>query len=240
MVLTGPVAESPGRKTVQVRLSLFFLVLIVGGLGIDSVQFRDACFDGRQAANILFITYFFIMFTAMGRRLQRLMLVMTFLSYLGELLCSEALGMYDYKGNTIPLYVPFGHAMVYATGFVLSQTPAVQSNGRWLKQVFAVIFIALFAGAFVFAGDVFTLVFGVLFFWVLRRKKWDSKYYCIALCAVLVEFAGTGYRCWVWKPDLLGFLPAANPPLGAVFIYAGGDVILEKILFLWDKRKRVP
>ena len=238
IVLTGPVEESSGRKAVQLWLSLFFIVLIVVGLGVDSVQFRDAWFDGRQMANVLFVAYFMLMFYAMGRKLQRLMFVMTFLSYLGELLCSGALGMYDYKGNAIRLYVPFGHAMVYATGLILSQTPAVQNNKRYLKQVFTVIFVVLFAGAFVFTADVFTLVFAMLFFWVLRRKKWDSKYYCIALCAVLVEFVGTGYGCWSWKPVLLGFLPAANPPLGAVFIYAGGDVILEKILFLWDKRKR--
>jgi hypothetical protein len=237
ILLPGPLDETPSRKALQLRLAVLFLLFIIPGLGVDSVQFRDAYFDGRHIVNVAFIAYFFILYYAVGRKLQRLMFVMVPLSYLGELLCSEALGMYDYKNDTIPLYVPFGHALVYASGYIVAKSAIVQNNRKLLRSVFPVILAMLFMGAWLLAGDVFSAIFGMFFFLVLRRKKWDILYYCVALCAVFVEFTGTFFGCWVWKPEIFGILPAANPPVGAVFIYVGGDVILAKLLTLWDKKK---
>lgn len=238
IALPGPVYESPKLKTLQLWLAFSFFLFILAGLGIDSVQFTKAYFDGRQVANVLFIAYFLLLFNSVGRKLQRLMFVMVPLSYLGELLCSDALGMYNYKGDAIPLYVPFGHALVYASGYILAKAALTQKNATHLSIIFPAIFIIIFIGALAIAGDVFSLIFGIFFFLVLRRKKWDPLYYWIALYCVFIEFIGTAFGCWVWKPIIFGILPAANPPVGSLFIYTGGDVILAKILFLWDKRKR--
>lgn len=241
LFLISPAEQAYERSVIearQLRLALIFVLLIVVGLGIDSVQFCKTYFDGRQVANILFISYFCLMYYAVDKTLQRFMFVMVPLSYLGELLCSDVLGMYAYKGDAIPIYVPFGHALVFATGYVFAKTNFIQKRERQLKILFPVIFLLLFVGAWLFFDDVFSILFGVLFFLVMKRKRGNIMYYCLGFCALFVEFIGTPFGCWKWVPDIFNFLPAANPPVGTVFIYVGGDVILSKILFLWDKRNK--
>ena len=234
----GLIDESPSAKIRQLRLAGVFVLLFVIGLGIDSVQFSKTYFDGRYIANILFISYFCMMYFSVGKALQRLMLVMVPLSYLGELLCSEALDMYAYKGGAIPLYVPFGHALVFAAGYVFAETSFIQKREKELKIVFPIVFLLLFFGAWLLFNDVFSILFGALFFLVIKRKRGNIMYYCLGILALFVEFIGTPFGCWKWVPDIFNFLPAANPPVGTVFIYVGGDAILAKILFLWDKRNQ--
>lgn len=164
------------------------------------------------------------------------MVVMVVLSYIGELIFCKLLGMYSYRTSMIPLYVPVGHAIVYASGYILAHsTFAIKWNAR-LRVVFAIGFIALFLSAGLLFNDVFTLIFGVVFFLLLRRKRWENMYYFIAVCVIIIELIGTYFKCWTWSPRIFGYLSTANPPMGAVFFYAGGDVLLAKIVSVCDKQ----
>jgi hypothetical protein len=69
----------------------------------------------------------------------------------------------------------------------------------------------------------------------MRRKKWQIVYYTIALCVIFIELVGTYNKCWIWVPKTFDIIPVANPPMGAVFFYAGGDVILAKIVSYWKE-----
>lgn len=163
------------------------------------------------------------------------MFVMVFLSYIGELIFCKLLGMYAYRTPDIPLYVPFGHAIVYASGFVMAESPFFVANENKLKQLFFISFATLFLGVGIFLHDIFSLVFGTLFFVLLKRKKWNNVYYSIALCVIFIELVGTYFKCWTWVPKTFGVIPAVNPPMGAVFFYAGGDVILAKMVSYWKE-----
>lgn len=160
---------------------------------------------------------------------------MVFLSYMGELIFCKLLGMYAYRTSDIPLYVPFGHAIVYASGFVLVERPYFVSNENKLKQLFFILFATLFLGVGIFLHDIFSVVFGTLFFVLLKRKKWNNVYYSIALCVIFIELVGTYFKCWTWVPKTFGVIPAVNPPMGAVFFYAGGDMILAKMVSYWKE-----
>jgi hypothetical protein len=164
---------------------------------------------------------------------------MVFLSYIGELIFCKLLGMYNYRTEAIPLYVPFGHAIVYGSGYVLAYTKFAVKSKKKLRVFFACFFIILFLGVGFFLNDSFTLLFGVLFFMLLKRKKWQNLYYFIALCVIFIELVGTFFQCWTWVPKTFGVLSAANPPMGAVFFYAGGDVLLAKIVSIWKSEKAV-
>ena len=220
----------------QLGLALAFPLFTVVALGIDSVYFLNHYFDGRNITNVLAIVYFGLMYITSGSYLRKLMFVMVFLSYSGEIIFSTLLGMYTYRTEFIPLYVPFGHAIVYASGYIFAKTAFAARMDKPLRIVFAVTFTALFLYAGITFHDIFTLVFAVMFFLLLRRKRWENMYYFIALCVIMIELAGTYFKCWVWAPKIFGYLPAANPPIGAVFFYAGGDVLLAKIVSAWEKR----
>lgn len=226
------------RPKAQLFLAFFFTVFTIGALGIDSVFFTNQYFDGRMIVNIMAVVYFSCMFFCADMTLRKLMLVMVLLSYVGELIFCKLLGMYEYRTPFIPLYVPFGHAIVYASGYIFAHTKWVQQKEKQLQIFFAVFFVTLFLAVGIVLNDIFTLIFGVLFFVLLKRKHWQNLYYCIALCVIFIELVGTYFQCWTWVPKTYGVIPAANPPMGAVFFYAGGDILLVKITTLWNQRKR--
>jgi hypothetical protein len=211
----------------------FFPFFTVVALWIDSVNFSNIYFDGRNLTNILAVVYFYLFFRSSQSYLRKLMVVMVFLSYIGELIFCKLLGMYAYRTQDIPLYVPFGHAIVYASGYVFAETSFCIENDFFLKKFFLVSFILLFLGVGLFLNDVFSLIFGTLFFVLMKRKKWQNVYYFIALCVIFIELVGTYFKCWTWVPKTFGLISATNPPMGAVFFYAGGDVILAKIVSYW-------
>ena len=220
----------------QIWLALLFPLFTAIALGIDSIAFFERYFDGRQITNLLALGYALLIFYTSGDALRKLMVVMVILSYIGELIFCKLLGMYSYRTPMIPLYVPLGHAIVYASGYILAHSAfAIKWNAK-LKVVFATGFIALFLSAGLLFNDVFTLIFGLVFFLLLRRKRWENMYYFIAICVIIIELIGTYFKCWTWSPKIFGYLSAANPPMGAVFFYAGGDVLLAKIVSIWDKR----
>lgn len=231
------VAGNSGSKAAQMWLAIAFPVFTVLALGIDSVSFLHNYFDGRQLTNILAIGYFALMCYTSGQHLRRLMFVMVFLSYMGELVFCKLLGMYTYRTDAIPLYVPFGHAIVYASGFIVAHTPFALKADKKLRIIFAISFAALFLYVGIVLNDVFSLVFGFMFFVLLYRKRWQNMYYFIALCVIFIELTGTYFKCWAWVPKIFVCMPTVNPPMGAVFFYGGGDVLLAKIVSVWEKRK---
>lgn len=228
-------------KVLNVKKQLYFAVsfplFTILALGIDSVYFEAHYFDGRLIANFLAILYFTFFFLASDSYLRKLMIVMVFLSYIGELIFCSLLGMYDYRTVVIPLYVPFGHAIVYASGYVFANTVWAVRNDKLLQKQFAIGFILLFLSVGIFLNDLFSVLFGVFFFLLLKRKKWQNLYYFIAICVIFIELIGTYFQCWKWLPKTFGLIPAVNPPMGAVFFYAGGDVLLVKIVDYWKLKR---
>jgi hypothetical protein len=221
----------------QLNLAFGFTVFTIIALGIDSVFFTQQYFDARIITNIAAIIYFFLLFFSAEVYLRKLMLVMVFLSYIGEIIFCKLLGMYEYRTELIPLYVPFGHAIVYASGYIFANTKWAILKETSLRKFFAVSFTLLFLAVGFLLKDTFTLIFGTLFFVLMRRKRWQNLYYFIALCVIFIELVGTYFRCWTWVPKTFGVISAVNPPMGAVFFYAGGDVLLVKIVSIWDNRK---
>ncbi|MES2487724.1 MAG: hypothetical protein V4581_17485 [Bacteroidota bacterium] len=237
MIIAAQQKNESHSNNPQLWFALGFPFFTLLALGIDSPAFMHAYFDGRQLANTMAVCYFLGMFWASGSRLRGLMLVMVPLSYIGELIFCKLLGMYEYRNGLIPLYVPIGHAVIYASGYIYAYTRWAKACRKQFGVFFAVFFTLLFLYVGVFLNDIFSVISGVLFLLLLRRKRWQNLYCFVALCVIFIEMAGTLLKCWYWMPKIFGVLPAANPPMGAVFFYAGGDVLLAKIVDLWEKKK---
>lgn len=225
------------NKNYDQKKQLFFAVLFpfftLFALGINELQIDNQYFDNGHITNTVTILYFLFFFCFSDSYLRKLMFVMLFLSYLGEVIFCTLLEMYEYQTAFIPLYVPFGHAIVYASGYVFAQTEQAVKKDHILKKYFTAGFILLFLSVGLLLKDLFTVILGALFFLLLKRKKWQNLYYFIAVCVIFIELVGTYFKCWRWEPKIFGLIPTANPPMGAVFIYAGGDVLLSKIVDYW-------
>jgi hypothetical protein len=70
----------------------------------------------------------------------------------------------------------------------------------------------------------------------MRRRNWASLFFFVSCWVVVLELVGTYYQCWGWYPKAFGFIPTINPPMGAIFIYVGGDIVLNKIVHSIDRK----
>jgi hypothetical protein len=222
-------------RKLQVILLIVFPIFTLFGLHFDSIYFAKTNQSGQAIITVTTIIYFILLWFSAGNQLKKLMIVMVFLSYLGEVIFCKLLGWYTYRLGNIPWYVPLGHAIVFASGYILSEFEFLKRNDRILNLSFRFLFFLVFILLYVFGNDLFSLISGALFFLLLRRKRWQSLYFYIAFCVVLIELVGTYNGSWKWKPVLYGVVGTLNPPIGAVFFYAGGDVLLVKIVQLYDR-----
>lgn len=227
--------EGNARGRTYMRLiSVPFVILF---LALDSKQFAEAFFDGRNLVNFIVICFFFILLSTVDNRLRRLMLIMVPLSYLGEQVVCNLLDMYDYREFRIPLWVPFAHGILYGFGYIFSQLEWADKHDLVTRKIFIIFFGCVFAiSGFIFF-DILTLILAVLYFHALRRKKWNNLYFYISLFTLMVEYVGTYFGIWQWHTTAFGFIPTLNPPSAAIYIYIGGDAVLLRTMRYMDKKQ---
>lgn len=146
-----------------------------------------------------------------------------------ELVLSVGLGLYSYRWDNVPLFVPPGHGLIFLFALRAARTPLVQGARR------VVVGSALVAGClWVAAGltvipllggrlDVFGLFVLPMFVWFLRRPP-------AAMCAAAffviseLELIGTALGNWTWAETTpVMHLPAGNPPA----VVAAGYCVIE-------------
>jgi len=221
-------------KGQRVMLCLFpFFTFFM--LELDSVSFSLNHSQGQVYLNFIVFLFTLILWFFADNQLKKLIITMIFLSYLGEIIFCKMLGWYTYRLGNIPFYVPFGHAIVFASGYILSQINFLKKYDNLLKNIFIYTFLIVFILLFFLGNDLFSLISGALFMLLIRRKRWQTLYFYIAFCVIFIELVGTYYGAWKWRSILYGQITTLNPPLGAVFFYAGGDVILVKLIQIYDK-----
>jgi len=204
-------------------------------LKLDSVSFSENHSQGQFYLNFIVFLFTLILWFFANKQLKKLIFIMIFLSYLGEIIFCKLLGWYTYRLGNIPFYVPFGHAIVFASGYILSELEILKKYDNQLKNIFIYTFFVVFILLFFLGSDLFSLISGILFMLLIRRKKWQTLYFYIAFCVIFIELVGTYYGAWKWKSVLYKYISTLNPPLGAVFFYAGGDVLLVKIVQIYDR-----
>lgn len=204
-------------------------------LKLDSVSFSENHSQGQFYLNFIVFLFTLILWFFANKQLKKLIFIMIFLSYLGEIIFCKLLGWYTYRLGNIPFYVPFGHAIVFASGYILSELEILKKYDNQLKNIFIYTFFVVFVLLFFLGNDLFSLISGILFMLLIRRKRWQTLYFYIAYCVIFIELVGTYYGAWKWKSVLYKNISTLNPPLGAVFFYAGGDVLLVKIVQIYDR-----
>ncbi len=161
-----------------------------------------------------------------SRRAERRRLVLcVIIATLGECFLSLVWGLYEYRvAGGIPLFVPPGHALLFAWGVHASRFAP-----RWLPWTT----LASFAGIVTLGVLLRTDTEGVLWFSVLaacvvlgRRRR---LYATMFLLATTLELVGTSMGAWYWHPEVpwLG-LTSWNPPPCAGVLYCLLDLLVLK------------
>ncbi|WP_010136134.1 hypothetical protein [Ochrovirga pacifica] len=226
------------RINKNTNLSILIILLWTPFLFFDSTYFSNYYFDGKVITTLcVLVIDGFLLYTA-SLRLKIQILLMIPLSWLGEHLFCNVWDMYDYRAGTIPLYVPFGHAGVFAFGWLLTQKYVTKHNSITLKRSFTIFYALAFFIVITFFKDTLSMLLGALFFWALKRKKFLPFYLIMGTLVLYLELAGTYLQVWTWS-NQQGFFTTTNPPLGAIFLYVGGDMTLNKLTrFLLKLRRK--
>jgi hypothetical protein len=144
----------------------------------------------------------------------------------GEVVGSLIWGVYTYRLENLPLFVPPGHGIVFLTGLALAL--ALRRHANLLvagAAAFAVVWAA--AGLLGFprldvAGAIGIPV--LLAFFCLSRNR--AIYAGVFLVVAALEFYGTAIGTWLWHPELPGLgIPNGNPPSGVAAGYVWFDVM---------------
>lgn len=203
-------------------LGLLF-VLILFGLFLDSFHMINITENAQLYANISMLIGFLLTFWQVTKRLKEQMIFAVFIAIFGEYLFSIALGMYTYRLQNVPHYVPLGHALVYVAVLYFSKAASIIKHRISTEKIFT-IFIFIYATFFlILKNDVFGFVMTIATLLILRNKLKERLFYLTMYIAVaFLEIVGTTYQCWWWPTtawDVIPFLPSHNPPSGISFFY---------------------
>ena len=230
--------KSPLKATILSLGGLYFF--FATGLFLDSLYFSNITNYAQLSAFIVMIIVFTIIFFRVNRRIKEQMIVATLIAIIGEYLFSIALGMYTYRLENVPHYIPPGHALVYVAVLYFSKASSIIRIKKPL-EIYLTIAITLYALAFLFLkNDVFGFVMTAATLYILRKKPRERLFYLTMYISVaILEIIGTSYQCWWWPEtawNTFGFLPSSNPPSGISFFYFGLDL---GCLWLYKQRHKI-
>lgn len=215
-------------------------VFFVFVLFFDSVYFVEHISDSQIWINILMLAGFFKMYFRSTPRVKELMIYAVILGFAGEYFFSRLCGMYTYRLENVPLYVPIGHAALYGRIFMFSKASIVRKHHKAIEQLFAFA-IAIFATIYlIFFTDVFGFVMTIcVFLLLLKRPKDRLFFYAMYILVAILEIGGTAFGCWKWPPtafNVFDFLPSNNPPSGISLFYFLLDV---SCFFIYTQRNKI-
>jgi hypothetical protein len=230
--------KSPFYATFKSLGALYLFILF--GLFLDSFYMLEITKDAQLYANISMYIGFAITFWNVNRRVKEQMISAVIIAVIGEYLFSIAMGMYTYRLENVPHYVPPGHALVYVAVLYFSKAKSIIKN-RIKIEYFLAIFILIYATVFlVLKNDVFGFVMTVATLFILRNKQRERLFYLTMYISVAyLEIIGTNYLCWKWPASAWGifdFLPSHNPPSGISFFYFLLDL---GTLWLYKQRHKI-
>ncbi len=211
-----------------VLLLLFWPITALVLFG-DSRALNEAYPHAQWISNSIAPLFLLALMGKMPPQRQLVLALFVPLSALGEGIFSLVLGLYQYRWGTVPLYVPFGHSILMATGLLLADSDFVQRHERRLCNALLLFHGGLIAATLLLRGDTLSSLFAVLFILMLRGRCNRPFYLILGLLVLYVEILGTVWACWAWRPDPFGLLHTTNPPPGAFTCYVIGDIIAIQI-----------
>jgi len=147
---------------------------------------------------------------------------------LGESFLSLVLGMYTYRLENIPLYIPIGHSIIFACTCYIVKEPVVQKHQSLIIQVlFPALIIYSFIWLFLF-NDLTGFIFMLAGVWILYRYPIGRIFFFITFLVTLpAEYMGTLAHSWEYPSVWFGqfeWIPSASPPSGITLFYTLFDL----------------
>ena len=164
-----------------------------------------------------------------------------------ELVFAGWLGVYVYRLDGVPLFVPPGHGLVYLAALAIGRSAWAHANARLLVGSTLVV-----GGAWALWGITLSDrpdALGAFWYGCLLLFAWRGRSPLLYAGAFLVvsglELLGTSLGTWTWGPvdPVTGWISIGNPPSGIAGGYAWFDAAAlyatPRLLQRWG-RPRIP
>ncbi|SMC46339.1 hypothetical protein [Moheibacter sediminis] len=209
-------------------IGALFLAIFLGLL-LDSKFVIPYFPQGQIVANIVVAIIFLLVFIKSTQKIREFLIYAILIAIAGECFFSLLLEMYTYRLQNVPMYVFFGHALLYVSVLYFCKANVVKVFRNKLELFFIVIIIAYAALFLIFKSDIFGFILTAFTLLILMKRPRERFFYLtMYLCVVFLEIVGTWYDCWYWPKYALNledtFLKSANPPSGISFFYFGLDL----------------
>ena len=188
----------------------------------------------QNLSTFLVLLVYITLYKRSSKRFRTIMLIGVGVGFAGEFLFSLILGMYHYRLGNIPLWVGFGHSLIFASVHKVIRIPFIlKHHTATLKTLLA--FIVIYATTWlVLKNDVFGFIATLMFLLLLAIEKKSQMFFTVMFVIVAyIELVGTTTGTWQWPDMLMGrfsSIPSANPPSGIAFFYFLFDYI---VLFIY-------
>lgn len=207
------------------RLPLATLLVVIawtaGGLVADQHVGRD----GQVVLGILtaLVLAGLLALHPAAVRVQTLAVVA--IATVGEVVGSLVWGLYSYRLENLPAFVPPGHGLVYLAGLSLA-TILARHSGALLLAAGGVAVTWGVAGITVLPAPDVSGTIGCAF--LVGVLLWARRpvYAGVFVVVVALELYGTALGTWTWQPSVPGLgLSQGNPPSGVASGYVIFDVL---------------
>jgi hypothetical protein len=211
----GTYHRSPDKESTNLSLILATFAL---GLIVD----KHFGFAGQLAVSVWTWGVFFRLLQTAPAGWRLPFWVCLIWATAGEIFLSLVWGLYTYRLENIPLFIPPGHVLLFYLGLVLA--PRVPQPFVALVPTLAVAYAAF---AWSNGFDTVSVLLTGLFAVCMLQSEGRRLYAVMFVAALLVEIYGTWIGNWVWHPEVpyYGFT-SANPPLAAGAFYCALDVLV--------------
>lgn len=213
---------------------VLIVATLIGGLAADVYT----GFFGQLAIGAVVWTILFYLLDQVDRRERTMLFACLAVATIGEIFLSLGWGLYTYRLDNIPHFVPPGHVLLLILGMAIARgitdRVALTVLGGAMLYAFGAAIIGFDAFAAVLALVLLTLAF------VLpeHRRLYASTF----VLALALELYGTWLGNWTWEATVpaLG-LTTTNPPALAGAFYATLDALVlgaMVVLGRYQRRRR--
>jgi len=153
----------------------------------------------------------------------------------GEIFLSLGWGLYEYRLNNIPLFVPPAHALVFVLGIAICKR--MPDSITWMVPLAAAppVFILAWIGA-----DTMGLILYTLLVLCMVFSNGRKLYAVMFMLSLGLEIYGTAVGNWVWLHDVpVTGWTTMNPPLAAGTFYSMLDMLVVTTMGLLQRRWRM-
>jgi hypothetical protein len=199
---------------------------IAGGLWAD----RYVGHGGQLLLGLLTACVLALLLPLQTRAVRLQTLVVVGIATIGEVIGSLIWGLYSYRLENLPTFVPPGHGLVFLAGLSLA---TLVGRRPWPLLAVAIVGAAAWgiAGlALLPARDVAGAI-GCAFLVAVLLRTQRALYAGVFVAVAALELYGTAIGTWTWEGAVPGLgIAQGNPPSGVASGYVVFDVLALAVL----------